>query len=95
MPRFLGVKLGPARAANGEDVEVEVSLETAPSALWDALIIVGGEDAADALSASGQALEFLKDQYRHCKPILLIGGAGSLLEKAGIPAADCRRRIPV
>jgi catalase len=41
----------------------------------------------EALSASGHALEFLKDQYRHCKPILLLDGADVLLEKAGIPPA--------
>jgi len=38
------------------------------------------------LSTRGHALEFLKDQYRHCKPILLIGAAKALLEVAGIPA---------
>jgi len=30
-------------------------------------------------------IEFLKDQYRHCKPILVLGASASLLEKAGIP----------
>ena len=30
-------------------------------------------------SSSGHALEFLKDQYRHCKPILLMGAAQTLL----------------
>jgi catalase len=35
----------------------------------------------------GHALEFLKDQYRHCKPMLLMADASSLLAKAGIPPA--------
>ena len=39
--------------------------------------------------ASGHAMEFLKDQYRHCKPILVMGAAASLLDKAGIPR-HCR-----
>jgi catalase len=30
-------------------------------------------------------LEFLKDQYRHCKPILVLGAASGLIDKAGIP----------
>jgi catalase len=81
IPRFVGVKLGAVRSKTGEAVEVEVSLEAAPSVLWDAAVfLVGG-----TLSASGQALEFLKDQYRHCKPILILEGADALLEKAGIP----------
>ena len=81
VPRFVGVKMGQVQSAKGEPVEVEVSLEAAPSVLWDAAIFLEGE----TLAASGQALEFLKDQYRHCKPILLLDGASVLLDKAGIP----------
>jgi len=83
VPRFVGVKMGQVQSAKGEPVEVEVSLEAAPSVLWDAAIFLEGE----TLAASGQALEFLKDQYRHCKPILLLDGASALLDKAGIPPA--------
>lgn len=61
-------------------------MEAAPSVVWDAMIVPDGEAAAKALANSGHALEFLKDQYRHCKPILLLGAAATLLEKAGIPA---------
>jgi catalase len=64
-------------------LEVEVSMETAPAVVWDALVVPDG--AAKALSTNGHALEFLKDQYRHCKPILLLGDAGTLLGAAGIP----------
>jgi len=83
VPRFVGVKMGQVKSAKGAPVEVEVSLEAAPSVLWDAAIFLEGE----TLAASGQALEFLKDQYRHCKPILLLDGASVLLDKAGIPPA--------
>ena len=83
VPRFVGVKLGQVQSESGEPLEVEISLEAAPSVLWDAAVFLEGE----ALSASGHALEFLKDQYRHCKPILLLDGADVLLEKAGIPPA--------
>jgi catalase len=38
----------------------------------------------DALAQLGHAMEFLKDQYRHCKPILALGASGKLLEAAGI-----------
>jgi catalase len=81
-PRFIGVKMGGVRSSDGEPVEVEVSLEAAPAVLWDAAVFLGG----DGLTESGQALEFLKDQYRHCKAVLVLGSATALLEKAGIPA---------
>jgi catalase len=49
------------------------------------MIVPDGPDAADELSGRGHALEFLKDQYRHCKPMLLVGAARTLLDAAGIP----------
>jgi catalase len=39
------------------------------------------------LAKLGHALEFIKDQYRHCKPILATGDSEKLLEACGIPAA--------
>jgi len=88
VPRFIGVKMGTVASESGEPIEVEVSLEAAPSVLWDAAIFADGEGATQALLLSGQALEFLKDQYRHCKPILVLGSARALVEKAGIPMDD-------
>ena len=87
VPRFVGIKLGQVQSASGDPIEVEISMETAPSVVWDAMIVPHGEAHAETLSGSGHALEFLKDQFRHCKPILLMGAAASLLDEAGIPAS--------
>jgi catalase len=86
VPRFVGIKLGEVQSADDQVITVEISMETAPSVVWDAMIVPDGEDAVAVLSNSGHAKEFLKDQYRHCKPILLMGGAEQLLEAAGVPA---------
>ena len=86
VPRFVGIKLGQVQSSNGDPIETEVSIEAAPSVLWDAMVVPGGDAAAEVLVQSGHALEFLKDQYRHCKPILLMGAASALLEKAGVSA---------
>jgi catalase len=87
VPRFVGPKLGAVSSATGDPIEVEVSLDAAPAVLWDASVFVDGEAASDALSQLGQAIEFLQNQYRHCKPILLLGSANGLLEKANIPSS--------
>ena len=86
VPRFVGIKMGRVQAIEGQPIEIEVSMEAAPAVVWDAMVVPDGESAADILSQSGHALEFLKDQYRHCKPILLLGAARDLIETAGIPA---------
>jgi catalase len=86
LPRYVGVRLGQVKTANGNTLEAEVTLETTPSVLFDAVAVVGGQDAVARLGAVGHALEFIKDQYRHCKPILALGQGVDLLEKAGAPA---------
>ena len=86
VPRFVGITLGDVRTSAGDTLSVEVSLEAAPAPIWDAMIIPDGEDAVTVLKASGHAKEFLKDQYRHCKAILLLGDAAQLLVAAGVPA---------
>jgi catalase len=79
VPRFVGPKLGKVG-----DSDVEITLETGPSVLFDAVVLPDG-DAAEQLAELGQALEFVKDQYRHCKTILALGAGKQLLEAAGIP----------
>jgi catalase len=82
--RLLGVRLGTVTGADGAHLEVDATLENSPSVLFDAVVLPDGAKAVEALSKDGHALEFLKDQYRHCKTILALGEASRLLEKAGI-----------
>jgi len=82
---MIGAKLGRVQPDRGKPIEIGASLEVAPSVVFDALILPDGEAAIATLSKNGRALEFLKDQYRHCKPIMAIGAAVHLLEVAGVP----------
>ena len=84
VPRFVGPRLGTIRGKGG-DIEVEISLEAGPSVLFDALAIPDGAAAAQALVRVGHAVEFVKDTYRHCKPILAVGAGAQLLEAARLP----------
>jgi catalase len=84
VPRFVGPRMGTVQTADGGEIEVEVSLEAAPSVLFDAAVLPDGE-AAQALARVGLAVEFVKDQYRHCKPMLVLGRQNELLETTRIP----------
>jgi len=86
VPRYVGARLGAVRTAGGEKLEVEVTLETMPSVLFDALAVPGGKVAVQTLGNVGMALEFIKDQYRHAKPILALNEGADLVENAGVPA---------
>ncbi|MGH6610285.1 MAG: catalase, partial [Burkholderiaceae bacterium] len=73
------------RSSANKTIEVEVSMEAEASVLFDALVLPSGKSAIDALLKSGHAMDFVKDQYRHCKAILALEGASAMLESAGIP----------
>ena len=87
VPRFVSTTFGPVKPATGDDIEVDVSLEAAPAVLYDALVLPDGNDAIAALRGDGRTLEFIKHQYRHCKPILALGAGAQLLDACGIDTA--------
>ena len=83
--RLLGSRLGTVRSKDGEPLEIDATLENSPAVLFDALVLPGGKEAVDMLCRDGRTLEFVKDQYRHCKTILALGDSSRILTKAGIP----------
>jgi catalase len=86
VPRYVGVRLGPVHTLDGESLEAEVTFETMPSVLFDAMVVPGGKAAVETLGNVGQAVEFIKDQYRHAKPILALREGADLVENAGAPS---------
>jgi catalase len=82
-PRFVGQKLGTIQVAKGTEISVEVSMEAAPSVLFDALVLPDGKSLR-GLASDGHLMDFVKDQYRHCKPILAFGASSKLLEEVGV-----------
>ncbi|RNF83305.1 catalase [Lysobacter psychrotolerans] len=81
--RLVGPRVGPIALSDGSVVEAEASLENEPSVLFDALVLPDGEAAVARLASDGRVAEYIKDQYRHCKPILVVGASRSLLEGIG------------
>jgi catalase len=86
VPHIVGPWLGAVTAADGASIAVERTLENAPPVIFDAVAVPCGEQAARTLSAIAHALDFVRLQYRHCKPILVVGKGTLLLAKAHIPA---------
>jgi len=61
-------------------------LEATPAVLYDAVVIPDGAQAGATLAGDALALEFVRLQYRHLKPLLVVGDGTQLLAAAGIPA---------
>ncbi|QOY61661.1 catalase [Lysobacter sp. H21R4] len=85
VPRLVGSRIGPVKPAAGDTLDADASMENEPSVLFDALVLPAGEAGIAALARDGHTAEFIKDQYRHGKTILALGGSRSLLDDAGIP----------
>jgi catalase len=83
--RVVAARLGAVATEDGSDpLEVDATFETMPSVLFDAVVVPDGQKAAKHLAVLGHALEFIKDQYRHCKAILMLGTGRTVVEGAGV-----------
>jgi catalase len=63
-------------SAEGELLEVDMSFLTTQSVLYDAVFVPGGKHI-DTLKMQGDALNFINEAFKHCKPI---GAAGEGIE---------------
>ena len=84
-PRFVGPHIGAIETADGVALQADASFENEPGFLFDGLVLPDGTDGVGELAAKGQAMDFVTDQYRHAKPILVMGASTVLLDLAGIP----------
>ncbi|WP_141207734.1 catalase [Streptomyces griseorubiginosus] len=78
---------GEVRGADGELYTVDRALPTVASVLYDAVLLPGGPTGTSPAAADPDAMRFVRDAYRHGKPIGALGsGVGilSALEPEGL-----------
>jgi catalase len=83
--RMVGPHVGPMSAQDGRALEADASFENEPGFLFDGVVVPDGAAAIHAMAADANALAFVRDTYRHCKPLLVIGAGLDLLDAAGVP----------
>jgi catalase len=86
-PRIVGQRLGELAPATGQPLAVEVTFEASPSLVYDGLVIAPGDASEAALARDARVLDFVREQYRHGKPLLALGAGRQLLAASGIPPA--------
>src|SRR5690606_24651730 len=89
--RLVSSRLGEI-AGSGCNVEADTTYEASPSVVFDAMVVPGGKAAADALMSNGEALGFIRNLFRHCKPLLVLGEGAQVLSKA---VSDATASFPV
>jgi catalase len=84
VPKLLSTRLGTIRSMDGQEFEVDATLENMPAVLFDALVLPDGEEAVTRLAKDGLVIDFLEDQYRHGKTIWVGAASAQLLDIAGV-----------
>ncbi len=87
VPRVVAPRIGPLVTAEGDTIDADASLENEPGFLFDALVLPDGDAAVQALGKAGQTMEFIRDQFRHCKPMLVLGASRELVAQAALPVS--------
>ena len=87
VPKLIAPRIGEVKTSKGVAFKADASFETEPGFLFDALVLPDGQEAAMALCKDALAIEFIRNQYRHCKAILVLGTSKALIARAEIPDA--------
>lgn len=77
---------GTVADSAGKQQKVNRAAPNAPSVIYDAVIVPGGDSVA-ALAASGLAVHFINEAYRHGKPIAAMGNGADLLRASRLTEA--------
>lgn len=79
--KIIAPKQGFVTTRKGDQFPIDDSLLTAASVVFDAVYIPGGENIKK-LTTNADAVHFVAEAYKHCKPIAADGEGKELLEKA-------------
>jgi catalase len=93
--RLVASHIGPHASAEGTPVDADASFENEPGFLFDAAVLPDGEAGVQALAADADAMDFVRNIHRHCKPLLVLGTGSRLLDAAGIKAEGDRAMFVV
>jgi catalase len=83
MAEVIAQSAGAIKPANGKAVTVDHPAPNAPSVVYDAVFIPGGNGAA-ALAKTKLAVQFVSEAYVHGKPIAAVGEGTDLLKAAHV-----------
>ena len=85
--KVVSKNLGILKAKDGQEIEVDVNYLTTDSVMFDAVLVPGGSAGVETLLKERDALKFIHEAYRHCKPIGAIGEGIKLLQASNIEGA--------
>lgn len=77
---IIAPKLGVVTSEKGVELPIDESFLTAASVLYDAVYVPGGINSSATLEADADAIHFLNEAFRHCKPIAVSAAAQQVID---------------
>ncbi|MCI1187627.1 catalase [Hymenobacter sp. DH14] len=85
---IIATHLGTINGVGGEELLVNGTFHSTASVLFDAVYVAGGEKSVAALKQNADAVRFVNEAFRHCKPLAASGAGVELLKAAAYPGAE-------
>jgi catalase len=84
--KIVAPRLGVLTGAQGTEVNIDFSLLTSGSVMFDAVYVPGGNKSVEALKGEANALHFVNEAYKHCKAIAASGAGVDVLRASYLGA---------
>jgi catalase len=84
---IIATHLGALKGKDGQGILVNWTFQSTSSALFDAVYVAGGAGSVAKLKQDADAVRFVNEAYRHCKPIAASAEGVELLQAAAYPGA--------
>jgi len=84
-------KFGTLKTKDGQEMEADKTFLTGASVMFDAIYVPGGAQSVEMLKMNVEALDFINEAFKHCKPIAATGEGVELLKASmiqGVTLAD-------
>jgi catalase len=86
------------KGTDGQEIMVDRNYEGTASIMYDAVLVPGGRESVETLKTQGEALHFINEAFKHCKPIGAINEGVDLVAASsvkGVVVSDGGKQDPM
>jgi Catalase len=87
MAEIVSTDLGTIKSSEGKSLDVDKNFLADSSIFYDAIFVPGGRPSVEKLMSNGDAVHFVSEAFKHCKPVAALGEGFELLGKARVADA--------
>ena len=85
---IVATHLGTLKGKDGQEILINWTFQSTASALYDAVYVAAGAASVAKLKQDADAVRFVNEAYRHCKPLAASAEGVELLQAAAYPGAE-------